>query len=933
MKNIPCLQGMALSAVLPLIPTFDLSAQSSPASPPRVDLPQTESMEVYDLDSFTVTGETDVGYVAVDALAGGRINTPVRLTPSAMSSLTSDFLQDVAVNNARDALAWTINVTPADPTGGKSSPFNAWDYNFRGAGQNLQGGSGPTRNYFTFYQVADSYNVERMEFDRGPNAILFGVGSVGGVMSTYSKIPHIDKDFFTPTIQADEHGSLRISIDGNMRIGEGNAIRVNALRDRNRGWRENDRNDTDAVTIAAKFKLSDKSTLRGEFEHSESERTVISNTYSEAVSLWDGSTVSESWGNELSTEDPQFTAGAPGVRSMHPWGGENYNLWIAGQEVLGLQDWAQGYSSQGTYLPVAPTATFYPSEMQASWQPVPHPDTSAMPVLPRSDWTLSAADSVSTPEFDVGTLWLDHRFTDQFEVSLSGYRYEDSNLAQNYESVAFLGTDLNRQLPNGEANPNFGKRYGDFFASRQMQERTVSEVRALATYRFEGRWGEIPYEQVFSLGGGVQEIEWSARQRNAQVIDDDPENWRENMVWVRLYEDTPNAAVALPDEIDGQPVAYAPLSIDWFDFDESYELRNGAFVSQTRLWEDRLNVMLGARYDEYDYERLGVHSDSRASHSADGTSYSAGAVYYIGPFGVFGNFATNFDPIGPGRAPKLDGTAHEAAEGEGVDFGIRISTADHNYYATLSRYESKSEGRITGAKIGLASIWQRYYDATGLDPVERNISLSFDDVESLEVSGYEFEVVANPIEGLRLQAGFAKPDSEIVEAMAGQRLYWANHYDTWSSATAGGTSEASELQTALRDGQNLLDQNAEGQTKIGLVDYTANVFAHYTFRDGVFGGFSVGGGATFVGEQYAGEVLDEARYRDERVSANLVLAYETQLWETPTRIALNVDNVLDDSDYVASSYDGGWLSGGRPILNGYYFPAPRTARLSVSMDF
>ncbi|MDQ8188131.1 TonB-dependent receptor plug domain-containing protein [Pelagicoccus sp. SDUM812002] len=933
MKNIPCLRGMALTVSLALVPSLNLSAQNDPDVPPRVDAPQGDPMEVYNLDSFTVTGETDVGYVAVDALAGGRINTPIRLTPSAMSSLTSEFLKDVAVNNARDALSWTINVTPADPTAGKSSPFNAWDYNFRGAGQNLQGGSGPTRNYFTFYQVADSYNVERMEFDRGPNAILFGVGSVGGVLSTYSKVPHIDKDFFTPTVQVDEHGSLRVSFDGNMHFGEGSAVRLNWLRDRNRGWRENDSNDTDAVTLSATVSLSEKTTIRGEFEHSESERTIISNTFSDAVSLWDEETFSETWGNILDTADPQFTDGAPGVRTMHPWGGENYNLWIAGQGELGLQNWVQGYSSQGTYLPVAPTETFYPSEMKATWQPVPHPDTSRIPVLPSGDWTISAADSISKPEFDVGTLWLDHRFTDQFEVSLSGYRYEDGNTAQNYESIQFFGTDLNSQLPNGQANPNFGKRYGDFFASRQTQERTVSEVRALATYRFDGRIGEIPFEQVFSLGGGAQEIEWSARQNHAQVIDDDPENWAENMVWVRLYEDSPNAAVALPDEINGQAVDYAPLSIDWFDFDETYELRNGAFVSQTRLWEDRLNVMLGARYDEYDYERMGVNTDFQTSHTADGTSYSAGAVYYMGPIGVFGNFATNFDPIGPGRAPKLDGSSHEAAEGEGTDFGIRISTDDHNYYATLSRYESKSEGRITGAKIGLAQIWQRYYDATGIDPVEENIALSFDDVESLEVSGYEFEIVANPIEGLRLQAGFAKPDSEIVEAMAGQRVYWSNNYNTWNAATSGGSSEASELLNALTNGQNLLDQNAEGKTKVGLVDYTANVFVHYTFRDGPFGGFSLGGGATFVGEQYVGEVLDEARFMDERVSANMVLAYETQFFETPTRIALNVDNILDDSDYVASSYDGAWLSGGQPILNGFYFPAPRTARLSVSMDF
>ena len=161
-------------AFLALAPAAALVAQSAPSGP---------NQDTVVLESFVVNTDKDAGYIAVDSLAGGRTATPIKLTPTAISSLTRAFLDDVAITDVREALKWSVNVIPSDLNAGKSSsPFNDWDFNFRGAGQSLQGGSGPTRNYFTFYQSADTYNIERLEFDRGPNSILFGVGTIGGAI-------------------------------------------------------------------------------------------------------------------------------------------------------------------------------------------------------------------------------------------------------------------------------------------------------------------------------------------------------------------------------------------------------------------------------------------------------------------------------------------------------------------------------------------------------------------------------------------------------------------------------------------------------------------------------------------------------------------------------------------------------------------------------
>jgi hypothetical protein len=39
------------------------------------------------------------------------------------------------------------------------------------------GASTPQRNFFPFYVNFDSYNLERYDFSRGPNSILFGNGT------------------------------------------------------------------------------------------------------------------------------------------------------------------------------------------------------------------------------------------------------------------------------------------------------------------------------------------------------------------------------------------------------------------------------------------------------------------------------------------------------------------------------------------------------------------------------------------------------------------------------------------------------------------------------------------------------------------------------------------------------------------------------------
>ena len=91
-------RSLALAFALPLGLLASLAAQPAPTVPATPPPPRDEPIV---LDVFTVNIERDRGYIAVDALAGGRTNMPIKLTPASMSSLTRTFINDLGIQDVR----------------------------------------------------------------------------------------------------------------------------------------------------------------------------------------------------------------------------------------------------------------------------------------------------------------------------------------------------------------------------------------------------------------------------------------------------------------------------------------------------------------------------------------------------------------------------------------------------------------------------------------------------------------------------------------------------------------------------------------------------------------------------------------------------------------------------------------------------------------
>ena len=907
--------------------------------------------DIYEIQAFVINTDADSGYIAVDSLAGGRINTPIKFTPSSISSMTEAFMEDLGIQNVREALKWTPNVIPADPNAGKGfggSAFHDWSFNYRGAGAGQQGGPGPTRNYFSFYQNADSYNVERIEFLRGPNSLIFGLGTVGGTLSTYTKIPRLDKDFFIPTITVDSEGSNRYELDLNRRINEKFAVRVNAVMDNNQGFYNNDKKDFNAITLSMIYRPSPQTTIRLEGEYATRQNTLFGTSLSDKSSGWDGVTASQTWG-----ETPTGSANWVPIQNAGAWGDwlNPFPVFSSGLGSNSLMGWAGGYASTnsmediGNGLPWAPYEGFYPSEIKLPWHSN-YSSTTNTPVVPERSW--SYGNGKNDISYNNVSAFIDHVFNDNLQASVSFYTYDDRQVAKNYEGTGGAAVDINKQLPNGDTNPNYGKLFADFFLSKQLQSRSVQEARAQVNYRFNRTLFGQDWEQMFSASVATKKVNITARQYLAQVGNgtaiSNPADWVQNMIWGRIYLDDPNPTLNVPEVApNGQIITYAPKADGyWFDFDDEFKLNDLAFVTHSRLLDEKLSIIGGFRIDKYDEDirelRRGDNlSDRYSSESESGTTYSVGAIYYFGIVGLFANYSENIQPPNPGSQPTLWGNRPNPEEGQGMDYGVRISTEDGKYYASLSRYDSKSRGHLVENPIGLRSIWQRYYDANP-DLVRDSVKdgVAYSDSTSRDVKGWEFEITANPTQRIRLQASYAVPEAKVVDFYPDARKYFTQNMATWQAGINSAATEQSaiDLQSAINGVQNALDNSTSGSDQTGVVDYTASLFVHYTLPEDLIEGVSLGLGATRTGKSYLGKFNDEKIFGSELDSMNAVIAWEGKIFDIPARFAVNIDNLLDEEDAIITGYHWGYEdTSGNPVPTGFYLPTPRTFRFSARFQF
>ena len=230
----------SLAMLIAAMTSLPLMAQTAPTSTAGTAA-NTNEDEAIMLSPFEVTADESVGYMATTSLAGTRINTNLADVGSAISVVTAEFLRDTGAVDNRTLLQYTTNTEVASLQGNftKASSGNQMEegtFTTPNANTRVRGltSADNTRNFFLTDIPWDGYNVDRVDMQRGPNAILFGMGSPAGIINTSTKAAQF-RNFGELEMRYGSYDANRVTLDINRELLDNElAVRINLLRNDDR---------------------------------------------------------------------------------------------------------------------------------------------------------------------------------------------------------------------------------------------------------------------------------------------------------------------------------------------------------------------------------------------------------------------------------------------------------------------------------------------------------------------------------------------------------------------------------------------------------------------------------------------------------------------------------------------------------------------------
>jgi outer membrane receptor protein involved in Fe transport len=256
--------GAAFAALAPgLIPAQTVATPAAPtkvpaktpAKDPTKDPVSTE--ETVTLSPFIISTERDVGWSANDTLSATRTKQPLKDVPVNIDAITADFMEDLGLFNV-DEIANYVAGAYAPPTMENDSQSGA--IAFRGLS-----GSNATRNYFRWYVPSDTYNVERVDFGKGSNSLIFGDVEPGGQASVFTKRAQM-RNFGEFFAFYNHHGAYRFQLDYNRKLRDNLAFRFNAVKREERTYQDASEFGLEGWTLTTSWRPLRNTMVRIEYE-------------------------------------------------------------------------------------------------------------------------------------------------------------------------------------------------------------------------------------------------------------------------------------------------------------------------------------------------------------------------------------------------------------------------------------------------------------------------------------------------------------------------------------------------------------------------------------------------------------------------------------------------------------------------------------------
>ncbi len=942
--------------------------------------------EVFTLSPFTVAADNDEGYRSENSLAGTRLNSSLRDTAAAISVYNKEFLSDLGIVDDSEALLYSINSdldfeqSGAQPGGSNQMLEFAGNFTIRG----LKASRG--RNFFNWELSIDSYNTERFDESRGPNSVLFGLGSPGGIFNTSTKKASVGRDFGELGFQAGSNDLFRGTIDLNKVLIEDKlAVRFNAMQSDENGYRNFAFKEKWANHVAVTFIPSEKVTFRAEYEKGNTyDNRARNETAYDEFTTWHlaGSPVTDTSGLTDPANNPdRATLQAARDRDVGVWNSGNSKL-------IYINNTGDTFNSRNYLTTDTQGAKSGSLVFEDGFRDE------------RMNLTGPAAIRQMPFETYTATLEMNPIKDLFFELSFNNLGAYYQNWDPTNNSLKIFGDpNSHHLLLDGTEAATPAPYYNEVNWISRGRDQDIDSLRATSSYSFELSEGRLGRHQLGLLYEKIDEDH--SRHEIREVIDQpllhaNPEH-NNNKVYRRQYFNagqydqmyTPGRDLNSTFVIDGQTVGtrFVPGSSTG-SFDDVYTTESHMAVLQSFWFNNRVVTTVGHRQDERTLAESNSFRDEVTNiwtpdpTNSDITSYKPSTTTYgiVGHINdqvsVLLNKSTSVTMGNTNMRVWPDWKSPDPSENEGMDVGFNFSLLENKVSLRATYFES-SAGDTANYSSGARFIknannraYQGLNEYVPVDPVADALNRTVSDEElaalestagahyyDREASGYELRMNANFTKNWTLMLNASQSDLVETDIMSRMNPFHDEVMVDVANRISGYTGTAADLAEAdfqingahIPSSQNnrsvygaFFDPNQsvdsiaffkgfDGKEAYGNRQHKFNAFTRYSFKEGSLKGAFVGGGYRWQ----SGRVNDvdlatgELGYSEDVGVVDLLLGYKTKIWDGKgLEFQINVQNALDDDTFHDLRYD----NTGEEVLRGYY-EAVRSVRFTTRLKF
>ena len=877
--------------------------------------------EAVQLSPFVLSTERDTGWSANDTLSANRTKQALKDVPVNIDAITADFIQDLGLFSADDVAGYVANVYAAPVMENDNAKGN---FAFRGLSQT----NNVSRNYFRWYIPSDTYNVERIDFGKGSNSLIFGEVEPGGNGAVFTKRPRY-ANFGEVLALYNSEGAYRGQLDYNRKIGSNLALRVNAVRRQDRTFQDASTYKFAGETIAALWQPFKTTSIRFEAEQG---------SYENARGFA-GIFVREQSGRGLSFN----TAGTYYTSDR---------VWLPSAPLPAIDRGAANGVFGGQ--PSLIEGQFFDVQMRNAAGLIV--GTKRINAFPKEYNIRGSFDNHSRPfhtysltlEQQLGPISTELAYNYQTQQEQRNDNAFDQTISVDVNGRPFIDSSLDRKYFRNDVHAFRGSAVYRFDRFKWMQQILVASAEYREDQVLNLRWQYFNTKPVEN--GTATTINTTNDRGRLRIYLDDPAFYS-RAIFDRMKPDVLPVTTA----VNMVPLRYFASGTSATDGTEWRQAYAGSLSASGRYFNGKLLSLFGVRSDfgrSWDYLALrkegrwnediappnrkdalpGEYVQNRNLRLSN-TSFTGGLTYVLTKdINVYGVYSESFrfqdnrtfdrQTIGP-----IDGVTKEV--------GLKGTLLDERVSFTLAAFEIDRQNVVLSWNNLVSFSDTQTEDLMNpnnvlpgdpnykfREPGTASASRNFTAVE--QSKGFDLTLMARPVKGmqLRLTVGHAKVASQP------NLTSFRGYYEAASK-------RPDESPTLLLDAKNLLDtlDNSAGATGARAAPWSASWVVDYAFaKDApdVLRGVRMG-----VNGIWRDDYLFGVPNRQKMIggSSHLVHAYvmrDQKIWGQQTRIRVGVRNLVDlENNAVRKTSFTTLASGANVYRFSYVMPPQYSAEVTV----